>query len=340
MKSGMTKLAAAAVIVLGVYLGLHFIGGPDLANTAWADVTSRVAQVDYVHFLFTPEPRYHRTVRPFEGWYGHGKVVTRSWLGNMTYDDGQTCQGFDRHNIASRKGPSEIKDRGFFSWISKGLLAEDNEQFTQQLPARVSDDFLVYRFNPPEKDRNWIDSIYITVGRNSLLPIQLKTYHKYDHETGEGIDDMKDGYTLLIFDYEAPEKPPEFFERPTVSEPPHGRGQVVLNGEEVMIEVSGAPGIKTLVMRLYSEDLQSGADPALLADVAFILDDGLRSITCERVKIRPHGPNKIGMGSVNNWPDKKYRNISSTLILKPTDKQNTYLIEVSCWLDTIREGDI
>jgi hypothetical protein len=340
MKSRMTKLAAAAVIVVAILFGLKLMGGPDMAKTAWADVTSRAAQVDYVHFLGTPEPRYHRTVRPYEGWYSHGKVVTRSWLGNVTYDDGQTRQAFDRHNIGRSKRPSAIKDQGFFSWISKGLLAEDNEQFTQQVPARVSDDFLVYRFDPPEKDRNWIDSIYITVGRNSLLPIQFKTSHKYDHETGEGIDDIKDGYTLLIFDYEAPEKPPEFFEPPTVSEPPHGRGEVVLNGEEVMIEVSGAPGIKTLVMRLYSEDIESSADPALLADVAFILDDGLRSITCERVKMRPHAPNKVGMGSVDNWPDKKYRNISSTLILKPTDKQNTYLIEVSCWLDTMREGDI
>lgn len=340
MNSRMTKLAAAVVIVVAIWFGATLVGGPDLAKTAWADVTSRVAQVDYVHFLFTPEPRYHRTVRPYEGWYSHGKVVTRSWLGNVTYDDGQTCQGFDRHNIGGPKAPSEMKGRTFFAWISKGLLAEDNEQFSKQVPASVGDDFLVYEFDPPDKDTGVVERISVTVGRYSLLPVQVKTWHKYDADTGEGMDDIKDGYTLFIFDYAGPDKPAEFFEPPTVSEPPHGRGEVVLNGEEVMIQLSRAPGIKTLVMRLYSESFESSADPVLLADVAFILDDGLRSITCERVQVGPNGPNRIGMGSVDNWPDRKYRNISSTLILKPTDKENTFAVEISCWLDTIREGDI
>ncbi|MHC4623578.1 MAG: zf-HC2 domain-containing protein, partial [Planctomycetota bacterium] len=45
MKSGIAKLAAAAVIILGVYLGLHSIGGPDMANVALGEVTSRADQV-------------------------------------------------------------------------------------------------------------------------------------------------------------------------------------------------------------------------------------------------------------------------------------------------------
>ena len=228
----------------------------------------------------------------------------------------------------------------FFSWISKGLLAGDNEQFTQQMPTSVGDDFLVYRFDPPEKDRKWIDSISITVGRNSLLPIQLKTYHKYDYATGEGIDDIEDGYTLLVFDYEVPEKPPEFFEPPTISEPPHGTGEIVLNGEEAMIDVSSAPDFKTAVIRLYTEPSEVGKESTIRADVAFILADGVKSITTERISLELNKANKIGMGDVDNWPDKKYRNISATLIPRPTEKENIYLVEVSCWLDTIRAKDL
>jgi len=224
-------------------------------------------------------------------------------------------------------------------------LAGDNEQFTQQMPASVGDDFLIYRFDPPEKDRKWIDSISITVGRNSLLPIQLKTYHKYDYETGEGIDDIEDGYTLLVFDYEAPEKPPEFFEPPTISEPPHGTGEIVLNGEEVMIDVSSSRDIKTMVMRLYSEDflkkppVKYKLQPKHFAEISFILKDGVRSITATDVALCVNHAGKIGMGDVNNWPDKKYRNISATLFIRPTEKENIYLVEVSCWLDTIRGND-
>ena len=340
MKTRITKLAAAAVVVIAVLVGINQLGGSiDGASIAWGDVAQRVARVDYVHFLFVADPQHHRSVPPFEGWYSQGKMVKYSWLGNTYYDDGQIVQCFDRNNTRTHKGLSEMKGR-FFSWISKGLLEEENEQFTQQMPTSVGDDFLVYRFAPPPEDRDWIDSIFITVGRNSLLPIQLKTYHKYDYETGEGIDDIEDGYTLLVFDYEAPEKPPEFFEPPTISEPPHGTGEIVLNGEEVMIDVSSAPDFKTAVIRLYTEPSEVGKESTIRADVAFTLADGVKSTTTERISLELNKANKIGMGDVDNWPDKKYRNISATLIPRPTGKENIYLIEVSCWLDTIREKDL
>ena len=343
MKSKITKLAAVAVIIMAVLIGINYFSGSiGPANVAWGNVISRVGKVDYVHFVFVADPQHHRSMHPYEGWYSHGKMVMKlGWQGEMHYDDGQIYQGFDRHKTLIGDGsPSELKDQGFFSWISKGLLAEDNEQFTRQTPANVSDDFLVYRFDPPEKDNNWIGSISITVGRNSLLPVQLKTYYKYDSETGEGIDDIKDGYTLLIFDYEAPEKPLEFFEPPTISEPPHGTGEIVLNGNEAMIDVSSARDMKTAIMRLHSEPSENNQEPAILADVAFVLKDGVRSITLERVPLKLNQARRISMGDVDNWPDKKYRNVSATLVLRPTEKDDVYLIAVSCWLDTIRAKDL
>jgi len=334
MKTRITKIAAAAVIVVALLIGLdHFGGSIDPASVAWGNVISSVANVDYVHFLFVADPQHHRSMRPYEGWYSHGKMVKCSWQGSMHYDDGQTYQYFDRHKIGGDKRPSTLKGQTFFGWISKGLLAEDNKQFTQQTPTSVGDDFLIYQFDPPEKDRNWIESIFITVGKNSLLPIQFKTHHKYDFETGEGIDDIEDGYTLVIFDYEAPEKPPEFFEPPTISDPPHGIGEIVLNDKEAMIDVSGARDMKTALIRLYSEPSQNNQEPAILADVAFILEDGVRSITAERIDLKLNQATRIGMGDVANWPDKKYRNISSTLVLRPTEKNG----QVRCFSGAIRK---
>ncbi len=42
---------------------------------------------------------------------------------------------------------------------------------------------------------------------------------------------------------------------------------------------------------------------------------------------------KCGVGD-DNWPDGKYRNIAFTPVLRPTNKENTYIIEMSCWLRT------
>ncbi|MHC4426590.1 MAG: hypothetical protein ACYSYV_10900 [Planctomycetota bacterium] len=342
MRSRLSKIAAAAAIIIAVLAGINYFSGSiDPAGVAWGNVISHAAKVDYVHFLFVADPQHHRSMHPHEGWYSHGKMVECSWQRNTHYDDGQTRQYFDRHKTRiGDKSPSILKGRTFFSWISKGLLAEDNEQFNQQVPKIVGDDFLIYRFEPPEEDGDWIDNISITVGRNSLLPIQLKAYHKYDYETGEGIDDIEDGYTLVIFDYDVLAKPPEFFVPPTVSEPPHGIGEIVLNGEEAMVDVSGAPDFKTAVTSLYTEPSENGKESTILADVAFVLADGVTSITNEHIPLELNEARKIGMGDVDNWPDKKYRNISATLVLRPTEKKNIYLIEVSCWLDTIRAKDL
>ncbi|MHC4691421.1 MAG: hypothetical protein ACYS67_01680 [Planctomycetota bacterium] len=42
MKNRITKLAAAAVIIITILFGLQFIGGPNAANVAWADVVEQI----------------------------------------------------------------------------------------------------------------------------------------------------------------------------------------------------------------------------------------------------------------------------------------------------------
>jgi len=44
MKSRITKIAAAAIIIIGVFLGIVFMGGPDMASVSWAEVAQKVEQ--------------------------------------------------------------------------------------------------------------------------------------------------------------------------------------------------------------------------------------------------------------------------------------------------------
>ena len=68
MKSRITKLAAAAAIVIAVMLGINYIGGsPDGASVAWASVTRRLNDVDHVHF-YEVESQNNSFPSVREGW--------------------------------------------------------------------------------------------------------------------------------------------------------------------------------------------------------------------------------------------------------------------------------
>jgi hypothetical protein len=357
MKSRMTKLAAAAaVIIIAVLAGIHYFGGStDLANIAWGEVIRRTAQVDNVH-VYWLKSRGDVLFRQFEAWYAHGKLVMRGDKGGMSYDDARTRQSFDEQGRRTTKEPSFFAEgRTLFELFTAGLLSEKNEQFNEQTPINVGDDFLIYQFDPSGDDSEWIESIFITVGKNSLLPVQVKVYHK-------------DGdYDLVMFDYEAPEKPPEFFEPPAV-EPPNGTGEVVLDGEEVTIDIEGAPGIKQAIVRLHDKydgpsdqfpldyirsnrlapdfcravservrkDYEERGGPIFRIEVSFVTDEGYRSGTNDIIVSRLNEAGQCGVGSesgdLDDWPDGKYRNIRFSPLLKPTDREDIHTVEIRCWL--------
>ena len=58
MKSPITKLAAAAVIIVAVILGLTFTGAPDIASVTWAEVIEKVEQIPALTFDMTTEISY------------------------------------------------------------------------------------------------------------------------------------------------------------------------------------------------------------------------------------------------------------------------------------------
>jgi len=325
MKSRIVKLAAAAVIVIAVLLGVDFVGRPNMANVAWAKVTERASEVDYVHMYYF-KSRGNDFARHFEAWYAHGKMVMRGNKGEMHYDDGRMSQGFDEHRTLNVREPSKFADgQPVLELFTGGLLSTKNEQFNQQVPANVGDDFLIYAFDPSPEDRDWIDGVYITVGRNSLLPVQVKVC-------------QKDGdYDLIIFDYEAPKEPSEFFEPPDVGQP-NGRGEVAVDGEEVEIAIADAPGLKTAIVRLRSRPSGDTDKASFYLDVTFITDEGYRSGTNEHMGMKVDEAGQCGTGSaeggLDKWPDGKYRNIRFSPWLRPAGKENTYIVEIRCRVET------
>ncbi len=58
MKSRITKLAAAAVIIVAVILGLNITGGPDIAGVTWAEVIEKVEQISALTYDMTSEISY------------------------------------------------------------------------------------------------------------------------------------------------------------------------------------------------------------------------------------------------------------------------------------------
>jgi len=58
MKSKITKIAAAAVIIVAVILGLTITGGPDIASVTWAEVIEKVEQIPALSFDMTTEITY------------------------------------------------------------------------------------------------------------------------------------------------------------------------------------------------------------------------------------------------------------------------------------------
>jgi hypothetical protein len=356
IKSRLIKPAAAAVIIIAVLFGLKFIGGPDVANTAWAEVGSRFAQIDYVH-MYIVKSRGDDFFGHGEAWHAHGKTIVHGNDGSITYDDGRMVQYFDKRGMLTVRRPSIFADgQSFLEYLSGGFLSDENWQLKEKIPTRVCDDFLIYTFDPPPGS-DWHDTTSITVGRNSLLPIQVKIY----------VDD--EDYDLFIFDYEAPEKPPEFFVPPTVW-PANCEGEVVLDGEEVVLNIEGAPGLKEAVVRLYDKydgaaeefpsdyisverhspefyksvsekarrQYEKKGGPVYRLDVSFVTDEGYHSTTLDFLAVWLNEANQCGVGAgsgggLDDWPDGKYRNIRFSPSLRPTDREDTYIVEIRCRIE-------
>lgn len=297
-----------------------------MASVAWGSVAQRIKQVNYVHF-YEIKRRTSGLRVSLEGWHSQGKVVGIKSDGTEYVDDGSILTVFDRDGFQIRQEPSkivEIAGHNFFEKMVLGWLDFDKEEFLGNTPIHVGEDFLVYKLDPGESIRPWAESVSITVGRNSLLPIQIKVYRK----------DQDNAYDLYILDYEEPEKPAEFFE--AKERPAQGEADVVLGGEEVVISISNSPGVKAVAIRLYEKEFENMGKLKVL-DAAVITTEGFRRGICLNMPWKPSEEFKVGVGDSEHWPDKKFRHVTAKMLIKPTTEKKLYHVEAYCWLHKMPE---
>jgi len=245
----------------------------------------------------------------------------------------------DEHNNVIKKGKSDLAEYdNIFDALTKDMLSYRFSQFENKTPVSIGFDFLIYEFDAQGDKAQWIDKITVMVGRNSLMPVQIKSYFR------KGTWSMND---LLVFDYEAPERPEAFFVLPAEAAPPHGMGRIVLGGQEIVIELNNAPGVKEAIVRLHPESKGSAQgllveypqrnkpvdDPIAFMEITFVTAEDDRSKTAQCALWLDQGLKGV-LKMAEARSDNEHRYIIFTPLLRATGQDNVFKLELSCWLKT------
>ncbi len=196
-KARFVKLAVAATVCIAFFGGLNFFSNPfSDSKVAWAKVTNNVAAINFTH-LYRLQFSNNAVNDSSEAWFSDGKVFWLNSDKSISYDDGREKLTFDAGGSLVNKQKTDLggmsnltKDANMFDKLMQGVLQYKDEELAGKIPSRVGEDFIVYHFTPSEFAGLWCNEISVTVGRNSLLPVQMKIVL----EPGS--------YDLYIFDYE------------------------------------------------------------------------------------------------------------------------------------------
>ncbi|MCK4998999.1 MAG: hypothetical protein KAS23_05670 [Anaerohalosphaera sp.] len=184
------------IVVLLVILSLWDIDMPG-SSVAWAQIRRTAQTVDKVkfyEFCFKED----NTVEYTRGSYALGKVEMINPDGTTSIDDGRKRLVMAQDGSVINEINTEFSNltcvenkHNFFEVLTKGILEYQQEQIDRQKPSQIADDFLTYDFSPPPALEVHFDSIVVTVGKNSLLPIQMKLLYK----------DTPGRYDVFFFEY-------------------------------------------------------------------------------------------------------------------------------------------
>ena len=170
MKSKITKLAAAAVIIVAVILGLTITGGPEIASVSWAEVIEKVEKIPALTFDMTIEISYpgNKTLTYQIETYIAGDYGTK----NSIYMNGELfCLKYrlPKKNVAYEIYP---KDK---TYIRIDLSDEQ-----------------VARLKEPDDPRTWLKTVlsgdYIELGRDNINGVVVEGIKcSMTEKTGEDI---------------------------------------------------------------------------------------------------------------------------------------------------------
>ena len=158
MKSKITKLAASALIIGAVILGLTITGGPEIASVTWAEVIDKVEQIPALSFDMTTEISYTENEKlslQSEN-YVAGDYGTKSSI----YMNGELfCL---KYRLPKKKVAYQIrpKDKTYFRF-----------DFSDELAAQVKE-------QDPDDPRTWLKMIlsgdYTELGRDNINGVAVE----------------------------------------------------------------------------------------------------------------------------------------------------------------------
>ena len=196
-----SRYAAAALFIIGLFLSMLVLDNLNNGNVAWAEVANQSRFINTVHF-YCFEFKNDIMHRSRESWYVNGKVVDILADG-YNLDDGNSKIKYDQEgnvlgtNTSGLGGLAAIAgEHDLFKVLTQGVFSFTDKEIGNSLAVDIGEDFLVYRFDGPKNEMN-IKELIITVGRFSLMPIQMKVY----------LDTESDAYDMYVFDYEQKHMP-------------------------------------------------------------------------------------------------------------------------------------
>ncbi|HUU16539.1 MAG TPA: hypothetical protein VMW72_05270 [Sedimentisphaerales bacterium] len=166
MKSKITKITAAAVIIGAVILGLTITGGPDMASVTWADVLKEMEKVPTVVFNMTNVTSFgeNKTISTESKVYDAGENGCRIDM-YMNGDLFMQKYRLPKEKVAYRIGPKE-------KTYSRFVLSESQAETESDFP------------------RQWVKIIlsedYTKLGRGNINGIDVEGVEVHNSELLEG----------------------------------------------------------------------------------------------------------------------------------------------------------
>jgi len=179
IKSPITKLAAAAAIIIAVSLGLYFISSPDMTSVAWAEMIESMKQLPWMHIVM--ESNRGEGKQRFEVWISFESQIaaTKRSSGEAAYRNGRTHLAHvydpDEHSITVSyfsdaddisKGATSVWNF-WESWLKQ--VAESSTAFTEETGQYNGRKAKIYKVNASKDERAYEGMIIVDIERN--LPV-------------------------------------------------------------------------------------------------------------------------------------------------------------------------
>jgi hypothetical protein len=188
VKSRMTKLAVAAVIIIAAYLVVHQSGGSiDVATVSFAQITENMKQMPWMHAVIKGAGE------DMEGWFCFERrmVIYKRANGQVRYQDGlkQIVQLYDpnTNTVAVSHGASTGRvwmtssAAGFPKMLIKmfeEMYGDTGDKVVEETGKYRGRDVKIFKMSRPLGDMDMKAEMTVDAKRNILLLVSQKAYDK------------------------------------------------------------------------------------------------------------------------------------------------------------------